>query len=136
MAAFRIATARPDPTPKVRASKKAGYLSFLHSLPCAITGRYGVEAAHVSFAEPYYLHYGRGKGSKADDRWALPLCPEMHREQHSMNEREWWASKGVNPHELALILFGAWSAMGDDAEPFCAAKINQLVIMRVERRKS
>ncbi len=126
--AYRIAAIHPDPTPKRKAAKKADYLSFLHNLPCVVSGQYGVEAAHVSFASPYYLHYGRGKGSKADDRWALPLHPDCHRAQHATNERDWWKSQGINPHELALILFGAWSAMGDDAEPFCTAKINQLLV--------
>lgn len=114
--------------PKAKPKKAASYLAFLHLLPCVVTGRYGVQAAHVSFANPYYLHYGRGKGHKADDRWALPLSSEAHRAQHNHNERDWWASQGINPHELALILFGAWSAMGDDAEPFCTAKINQMLI--------
>lgn len=124
--AARIANfLRPDPTPKQKPAKKADYLSFIRSLPCAVTGRYGVEAAHVSYAAPHYLHYGRGKGHKADDRWALPLSPDAHRDQHSHNEKEWWQRQGINPHELALTIFGAWCAWGDDAEPFCIARINQ-----------
>jgi hypothetical protein len=31
----------------------------------------------------------------------------------------------VNPHVLALTLFGLWSDLGDDAQPFAAAIINQ-----------
>lgn len=118
--------------PKVKPAKKADYLSFLHTLPCCVTGRYGVEAAHVSFAAPEYLHYGRGMGHKADDRWALPLSSEAHRAQHSANERDWWASQGIDPHLLALVIYGAWSAMGDDAEQYCAARINQLLHDRMK----
>lgn len=112
--------------PKAKPAKKAGYLAFLHKLPCVVSGRYGVQAAHISFAAPQYLHYGRGKGHKADDRWALPLSPEAHAEQHSGNEAAYWAAQGIDPHLLALVIYGAWSAMGDDAEPFCVARINQI----------
>jgi hypothetical protein len=122
----KIVSQSPLYFPKRKPAKKADYLSFLHSLPCVVTGRHGVEAAHVSFAAPEYLHYGRGKGTKADDRWALPLSPEAHRDQHSHNERDWWARQGIDPHLLALVIYGAWSAMGDDAEPFCIARINQI----------
>lgn len=125
--AFRIAAqaASPAPTPKTKAAKSKGYLAFLHQLPCAVTGVRIVEAAHVSMAAPQYGHYGRGKSSKAADRWALPLSPEQHRRQHSMSERGYWNGVGINPHILALTLWGLWSDMGEDAEPFAAAIINQ-----------
>lgn len=128
--AFRIAHASPDPTPKAKAKKERGYLGFLHELPCAATGVYGVEAAHVSFAAPEYGHYGRAKSSKASDRWALPLSPEAHRRQHSMNERDYWLSVGKNPHELALVIYGLWSEHGDDAIPYATAVINQRIFAR------
>lgn len=126
MAGFRIAASiAPDPTPKRKPVKKASYLDFIRSLPCCVTGRYGVEAAHLSFAMPRYGHYGRGRGTKAGDRWALPLCPEEHRRQHSMSEEAYWFGRA--PHVLALTIFGLWSDMGDDAEPFAAAIINQSI---------
>ncbi|MDO9416984.1 DUF968 domain-containing protein [Pararhizobium sp.] len=123
---FRIAHhVSPDPTPKAKAKKSAGYLSFLHQLPCVVTGVYGVEAAHVSFASPKNGHYGRGKGTKAGDRWALPLSSEAHRAQHATNEADWWAKTGIDPHLLALRLHGLFTELGDDAEPFATAIINQ-----------
>lgn len=125
MAGFRIAHSFSDQTPKVKPTKKVSYLAFLHKLPCVISGKYGVEAAHISFANPYYMHYGRGKGHKAHDLWCLPLSPEAHREQHNGNEADWWAKQGIDPHELALTLYGAWSSLGDQAEPFCVARINK-----------
>jgi hypothetical protein len=126
MAGFRIASSlTPDPTPKAKPVKKASYLDFIRSLPCAVTGRYGVQAAHLSFAAPRYGHYGRGRGTKAGDRWALPLNPDAHSEQHKGNEELWWRMFNVNPHVLALTLFGLWSDLGDDAQPFAAAIINQ-----------
>ncbi len=77
MSAFRIAhnAAIPTPTPKAKAVKSKGYLAFLHSLPCCVSGKRDVQAAHLSMAAPQFAHYGRGKGRKAPDRWALPYQP-------------------------------------------------------------
>lgn len=124
MSGFRIARdIRPDPTPKAKAVKSKGYLSFIRLLPCCVTGQYGVEAAHLSFANTQYGHYGRGRGTKVSDRWALPLSPASHREQHSGNEEFWWGMFHTNPHVLALTLSGLWNELGDEAEPFCTAII-------------
>lgn len=124
--AFRIANSfRPDPTPKQKASKNKDYLAFIHELPCCVTGRYGVEAAHLSFASPRYGHYGRGKGSKVSDRWALPLHQAEHRRQHGMNKERFWSQIGIDPHLLALVIHGIWSDLGDDAVAFATAIINQ-----------
>lgn len=124
--AFRVANSyRPDSTPKRKPSKSKDYLAFIHNLPCCVSGRYGVEAAHLSFASPRYGHYGRGKGSKVSDRWVLPLHPDEHSRQHSMNEEMFWHGTRINPHVLALTIHGLWSDLGDDAEPFATAIINQ-----------
>jgi hypothetical protein len=125
MSGFRIAHASPDPTPKKRATKSKGYLSFIHLLPCVVTGQFGVQAAHLSMAAPKYGHYGRGKSSKASDRWCLPLSPDKHSRQHVIGEDLFWRSAGIDPHILALTLHGLWTDLGDDAEPFAIAIINQ-----------
>ncbi|WP_029620207.1 DUF968 domain-containing protein [Pseudorhizobium marinum] len=113
--------------PKIKPSKNKGYLSFIHKLPCVVTGRYGVEAAHLSMAAPQFGHYGRGKGRKAPDRWVLPLSRESHYEQHQDGEERFWSRTGINPHILALTIFGLYSDMGDDAQPFATAIINQVL---------
>jgi hypothetical protein len=95
--------------PKKRPEKRKDYLSWLHTLPCCITGQYGVEAAHTSSPQPYFGHYGRGKGTKASDIFALPLSADMHRQSHGTNETRWWAEKGVNPYELGLVLWAIYS---------------------------
>lgn len=120
---------RKEPTtyfPKRKPKKNAGYLAWLHTLPCVVTGMYGVEAAHLSYASTRLGHYGRGKGTKAPDRWALPLSPEEHRKQHSMNEEAYWQSALLNsPHILALVLWGLYSEMGEDATECATAVIRQ-----------
>lgn len=131
--AFRIAPQQAVATfPKRKPQKNGNYLAFLHSLPCVVSGAREVQAAHLSYAAPRYGHYGRGKGSKAPDRWALPLSAVEHAKQHSGNEEDYWRSVGINPHVLALTIFGLFSDMGDDAEPFAAAIINQT---RIEARR-
>lgn len=124
---FRVnpAVVACEPTPKAKAAKSKGYLAFLHSLPCVVTGQYGVEAAHLSMASPRYGHYGRGRGSKASDRWALPLSQAEHARQHRIGEQAFWSCSGVNPHVLALTIHGLWTDLGDDAEQFAAAIIHQ-----------
>lgn len=114
-----------EPTPKAKAAKSKGYLAFLHSLPCVVTGLYGVEAAHLSMAALGYGHYGRGKGRKVSDRWALPLSQAEHARQHKIGEERFWSKSGINPHVLALTIHGLWTDLGDDAEPFATAIINQ-----------
>jgi hypothetical protein len=115
--ATRIVKAAQQAFPKAKPAKSKGYLEFVRQLPCCVTGKLGVEAAHLSYANSGLGHFGRGKGRKAPDRWALPLSPEEHRKQHGMNEILYWA--GVNetsPHLLALALWGLWTDLGDDAE--------------------
>lgn len=94
--------------------KNKDYLSFIHELPCVVTGKGGVEAAHLSTANPLYGHLGRGKSQKASDRWVLPLSQAEHRRQHDMNEEEYWKSVAINPWALACIIYGIWSEHGEN----------------------
>lgn len=96
-----------SPTDKKRPAKKEpDYLKWLHELPCLVTGSRPVEACHVSYADPRYGKRERGKSEKADDRWALPLCPAEHRRQHDMDERAYWQTVGIDPLQVALALYG------------------------------
>lgn len=116
---------RCHPVPKAKPKKSKGYMSFVHRLPCVITGRHEVQAAHLSMAASQYGHYGRAKQRKASDRWVLPLCAEEHDRQHRIGEAQFWACAGIDPHVLALTLHGLWTELGDAAEPFAIAVINQ-----------
>ena len=91
-----------------KARKDSGYLSWLHEVPCIVTGTLPVEAAHLSTANPKYGHMGRGKGQKAHDRWALPLSSEQHRIQHMLTENTYWFNEAIDPYETALVLHGLY----------------------------
>lgn len=122
---------QPYYSAKAKPRKKPDYLRWLHELPCVVTGRYGVQAAHISFAAPEYGHWGRGKGTKAPDLFALPLCPEQHELQHSGklgSEKEFWQHVGINPHHLCVVLWAIYSAY-DEPESIARATavINQKI---------
>ena len=122
---MQIRKSAPVAFPKSKPAKSKDYLAFIHTLPCSVTGKYGVEAAHLSMAAPQFGNYGRGKGRKVSDRWTLPLCREAHYEQHQDGEERFWKRSGINPHILAMTIYGLWTELGDDAQPFAAAIINQ-----------
>jgi hypothetical protein len=103
--------------------KDKGYLSFIRELPCIISHAYGVEAAHLSAANHKYGHMGRAKSSKASDRWAIPLCSQMHRVQHSMNEMQFWHSHNIDPHAAANALWGAYQERGEDCHEWAVRMI-------------
>lgn len=117
--AFRIA---PPPTafgnapskgrkrPRVENEK---HLAWIRTLPCVVTGRLGVEAAHIRYADPAYGKRDVGMAEKPDDRWTVPLAPELHREQHSVSEREFWVRHGIDPCRVALALY---AVSGDDEQ--------------------
>lgn len=134
--AFAIRKSAPVQFPKTKPAKKADYLAFLHTLPCVVTGRSPVQAAHVSFKATQFGAYGRGKGHKVSDRWALPLCADAHEDQHKHNEEQWWANLRIDPHLLCLIIHGLWSEYGDDAHPFAVAVINQQLAARGALREA
>lgn len=105
--------------PKMPPKKSSDYLAFIRLLPCAVTGRTPVEAAHLSKAAPEWGHAGRGKAQRASDRWALPLTKAKHDEQHSGahkgGEMAFWDHYGIDPHRLACTLWGLWCERGEEA---------------------
>lgn len=123
--ASRIAP-RPIPA-RLKPEKSKGYLAWLHELPCVVSGRRPVEAAHVNYANPAFGALGRGKGQKASDRWALPLHPEAHAAQHNHgNEQEWWLTQGIEPHLIGAIIWGLWKERGSDA----TAQAERIILSR------
>jgi len=87
------------------------HLVFIRSLPCLITGKRPVDAAHIRYGD---LRYGKphaGAGEKPSDQYTVPLHHEVHMQQHSQgDEAAWWKSQGIDPLEAAGRL---WLVSGD-----------------------
>lgn len=89
--------------------KSPTHLDLVRSLPCILSGR-PAEAAHIRYADAAHGKTETGAGRKPDDRWTVPLAPELHRLlkgcQHDSNERDWWAQFGIDPLAVAKQLWG------------------------------
>jgi hypothetical protein len=97
---FRVRT-KPRKSREYRSDRE--HLSWLRTLPCCISGAYGVVVHHLLSAP------GRGVAMKAPDWWTLPMTQEwhdtLHRQCASKTEEEWFIRHGVQPHVLARILW-------------------------------
>ena len=99
--------------PKHKRMKPSGksptHLDLIRQLPCLLSGR-PAEAAHVRYADAKYNKTESGVARKPDDKWCVPLCPELHRLnkgcQHDSDERAWWKQFGVDPLQVASLLWG------------------------------
>jgi hypothetical protein len=73
------------------------YIRWLRTQRCLLCDdSTSVAAAHIRYGD---LRAGKpfiGLGMRSGD-WALPLCGQHHRLQHMCGERNWWASKGIDP---------------------------------------
>jgi hypothetical protein len=86
---------------------------FVGSLPCLICGNeHCSEAAHIRMADQSIAKPSTGMQQKSDDKFTVPLCNLHHAAQHSMNERYFWQSAGIDPVKVALALY---SVTGDHA---------------------
>ena len=118
------------PGKQTRRVERKDHLMFIRQLPCvSCQTMRGVQAAHLSTFNDNAGHYGRGKGSKASDRWTLPLCEGCHTYQHKIGEEKFWERIG-DPWIMALVLFGIHidaDALGDTAfsQPFAEELIKR-----------
>jgi len=108
--AFANAPSKGQKRPRIENER---HLAWIRTLPCLITGRTPVEAAHIRYADPAYGKRDVGTAEKPDDRWTVPLAPVVHREQHSGSEREFWKRHGIDPCRVALALY---AVSGDDEQ--------------------
>lgn len=93
----------PEIGPRTPRQRDDDYLAWIRQQPCCLCGdNLSVEAAHLRVGSVNDGKRYTGLAEKSSDKWALPLCGRHHREQHSMNEREFWASYGINPFALAM----------------------------------
>lgn len=110
---IRPETAFTDAKLTPRAIDKS-YTAFIHKLPCIIKKTSPVVSAHLSKTDMSFLHLGRAKTSKADDRWQLPLCDELHKEQDSIGEMPMWEKYGIDPHKACVSIYSFYCAIQDE----------------------
>ena len=94
--------------------KDAGYIAWLHTLPCCVSGVTDRIIAH-------HPTVARGRmGRKEDDATAVPLTEEMRSDQypdalHKIGERKFWNRCGIDPFALAddlYTFYKLWGAAG------------------------
>lgn len=108
--AFSNAPSKGQKRPRIEDGK---HLAWLRTLPCVISGRRPVEAAHIRFGDPVYGKRETGGQERPSDMWCLPVHPDLHREQHSGSEKAFWAKHGIDPCRTALALY---AVTGDDEQ--------------------
>lgn len=84
------------------------FLQWLRGRPCLLAERGGcegrIEAAHVDYAGD------KGIGTKVSDRYAIPLCSEHHRTQHTWGWQTFEANFKIVPNalEASKAYWKAW----------------------------
>ena len=90
---------------------REAHLDFIRDLPCLISGRRPVDAAHIRYGDTQYGKAHAGAAEKPSDQWCVPLHHDIHMQQHANgNEASWWESQGIDPLEVAGRL---WLVSGD-----------------------
>jgi hypothetical protein len=102
--------AKPKKERRIKPGSSPTYLDLIRQLPCILSGR-PAEAAHIRYADAKHGKADTGAARKPDDKWCLPLAPELHRMhkgcQHDAgDERAWWAQFGIDPLEVCSRLWG------------------------------
>lgn len=100
--------------PVTAARQESGsHLAFVRALPCIISGRRPVDAAHVRLASRLHGKPLTGIGVKPDDRWTLPLHHELHMAQHAFPDGElaFWRHHGVR--DPLVVCMRLWEVSGD-----------------------
>ncbi|TCU34033.1 hypothetical protein EV129_11316 [Rhizobium azibense] len=117
------------------------HLAWIRTLPSVISGRYGCEAAHISYADRRYGKPERAKGKRAGDDFTLPLTAEEHQHgpdaQHKCKaggERDWWLRHGIDATTLASRLWGVSGDTEAAMEIINQARLDAAI--EVRRRRS
>jgi hypothetical protein len=74
------------------------YLSFIHRLPCCVTGKCGVHAHHVAV---------KGMSSVVNDRYAIPVSSDIHFDGISHVTIERLQRKIMEPIYELIIFYNA-----------------------------
>ena len=103
----------PAPGQRAPRERNNGFLAFVRRHRCCVCGASPVDACHIRYSNPAVGRINPGLQSKPSDRWCVPACRACHERQHSMNERAYWASVGIDPDALANRLYAAFLAGGE-----------------------
>ena len=95
-----------DPTTKDQARMvNEAHLAFIRKLPSLISGKRGCEACHVRYGDATFRKRKTPIGRKPDDAWTVPMLPAEHRAQHAKNEKRFWDDVGIDPVQVAHMLY-------------------------------
>ncbi len=112
---MNIVAPRSITSPKPRKRKRPGddktHLHNIALLPCMVCGRGPVQVHHLLRVPGGK----RGMGSRNEDRWAVPLCVNHHRELHADgNEVRWFTGMNIVAQvEIAEKLWAARERFGE-----------------------
>jgi hypothetical protein len=95
-------------SPRPAEKSAPAFLQWLRGRPCLLEGKGGcggkIEAAHVDYAGD------KGMGTKASDRFAVPMCGEHHAAQHRWGWQSFEGNFGMAPGDTLLAANAYWQA--------------------------
>jgi hypothetical protein len=91
------------------------HLKCIRQLPCIVSLRVPVEAAHVRFASSEHNKPESGLQVRPDDKWCVPLHTFYHRDgqeaQHKGNEEAFWYLHNIDVLRVCEDLYRATGDM-------------------------
>lgn len=83
--------------------RSPGYLAHVRAQPCLICRRPGVQAHHITTAQP------KARGLKTGDQWVVPLCAAHHDMLHRAGDEDrFWAMQGIAARTWAERSWKVW----------------------------
>lgn len=92
--------------PKQHHIKDKKHLKWVASLPCVLTGRTEVQAAHIREGNQ------AGWGRKPSDDQVIPLFHEKHAEQHRTTESKFYAEHGYSLEQVKELARNLYKISG------------------------
>jgi hypothetical protein len=94
--------------PRPAEKSAPSFLQWLRGRECLLAGKGGcggkIEAAHVDYAGD------KGMGTKASDRFAVPMCSEHHAAQHRWGWQSFEGNFNMAPGDTLLAANAYWQA--------------------------
>lgn len=99
---------KPFKTPRVHNRRHLDFIKGLLCICCLVQGQeiQADDPMHIRAGSTLHGKEAAGGAQTSDDRWTLPGCRKHHDLQHAGSETEFWQWVGVDPHLLALVLWG------------------------------